>query len=134
MVNKAYKKLEHFFEKVATVATAVLSNSVTFMLALLLVLFWIFNRDFKTQSINDLIEAFIQGISFLSLFVIQKSFGRFAGSLHLKLNELVASHETANNAVINVEHKTEREINELSKEYAELANQLKDLEENVPGS
>ena len=131
MVRKAHKKLEHFFEKVATVATAVLSNSVTFMLALLLVLFWIFNRDFKTQSINDLIEAFIQGISFLSLFVIQKSFGRFAGSLHLKLNELVASHETANNAVINVEHKTEHEINELSKEYAELAKQVHDLEEDV---
>jgi len=131
-MRKAHKRLEHFFEKITSIATAILSNSITFMMALSVVLFWIFNRDFKTQSINDIIEVVIQGVWFLSLFIIQKSFGRFAGSLQLKLNELVASHETANNAVLNVEHKTEQEIKELSKEYTELANQLKDLEDNAP--
>jgi len=131
-MRKAYKRLEHFFEKISSVASAILSNSITFMMALLVVLFWILNRDFKTQSINDIIGVVIQGVWFLSLFIIQKSFSRFAGSLQLKLNELVASHETANNAVINVEHKTEHEIKELSKEYEELVKQLKDIEGNSP--
>jgi low affinity Fe/Cu permease len=38
----------------------------------------------------------------------------------LKLNELVSAHENANNAIINVEHKTEEEIKEIAKEYAEM--------------
>jgi low affinity Fe/Cu permease len=37
------------------------------------------------------------------------------------VNELVASHEPASNTVINTEQKTEYELTELSKEYAELA-------------
>jgi low affinity Fe/Cu permease len=36
----------------------------------------------------------------------------------------VASTETASNSVINVESKTEIEINELQKEYAELADKI----------
>jgi low affinity Fe/Cu permease len=56
--------------------------------------------------------------------VIQKEFSRFSGSLHLKVNELVASTETASNSVINVESKTEIEINKLQKEYAELADKI----------
>jgi low affinity Fe/Cu permease len=63
----------------------------------------------------------ILGVTFLSLFIIQKSFNRFSASLHLKVNELVASHEQANNSVINLEQKTEAEIKELTKEYTELA-------------
>jgi len=37
------------------------------------------------------------------------------------VNELVASHEPARNAVINAETRTEDEITELSKDYAVMA-------------
>jgi low affinity Fe/Cu permease len=66
----------------------------------------------------------IHGITFLSLFVIQKEFSRFSGSLHLKVNELMVSTKTANKAVINVESKSEKEIHDLQKEYTELADQI----------
>jgi len=42
----------------------------------------------------------------------------------------VASNETASNTVINIEEKTEHEIAELSKEYAELAEHAKDHDED----
>jgi low affinity Fe/Cu permease len=64
-------------------------------------------------------------MTFLALFIIQKSFNRFSGSLHLKVNELVASHEPANNSLVNVESKTEHEVLELAKEYEELAEHIK---------
>jgi predicted nucleic acid-binding Zn-ribbon protein len=51
----------------------------------------------------------------------------------LKINELVSSHDTASNAVMNVEAKTEREITELSKEYSELAEKIKELDEEIEG-
>ena len=65
------------------------------------------------------------------MFIIQKSFNRFSVSLHLKVNELVASHEPASNSVINAEEKTEYEIAKLSKEYVELAERIKKDEDTT---
>jgi len=81
------------------------------------------------QDIHYCIGDMILGMTFLSLFIIQKSFNRFSTSLHLKLNELVASHDNASNKLINIEEKTEHELNELSKEYTELASRLNSEEE-----
>lgn len=116
----SYRKLEYIFEKITSFVTSILGNSITFILALLLVIFWFFNRDFKNEDPNHLIGDVITSIVFLSLFVIQKTFNHFTASLHVKVNELVSSHDLANNAVINVETKTEHEINQLQKEYSEL--------------
>jgi low affinity Fe/Cu permease len=96
-----------------------------------LVIFWFTNERFYTQDIHSFIGDVILGITFLNLFIIQKSFNRFSGSLHLKVNELVASHEPASNAVMNAEEKTEDEIIELSKEYAELAEKTKEEGEKI---
>ena len=57
----------------------------------------------------------------MSFFIIQKTFNRFSASLHLKVNELVSSHEFASNSVISTDAKTEHELIELSREYTELA-------------
>ena len=91
-MNNIYRHTERGFEKLVSVAIAILGNSIT--------------------------------------FIIQKSFNRFSASLHLKVNELVASHEPASNSVINAEEKTEHEITQLSKEYTELAEWVKMDEEN----
>jgi len=94
------------------------------------VIYWLTNKRFFIQDIHYCIGDIILGIAFLSLFIIQKSFNRFSKALHLKVNELVASHEPANNAVIHAEEKTEQEINILSKEYSELIEQVKEEEKS----
>jgi low affinity Fe/Cu permease len=128
-MNKIHRRLEVVFEKITSFVTIVLGNSITFILALVMVIFWFSNRDFATQELNETIRDLIHGVTFLSLFVIQKEFSRFSGSLHVKVNELVASSEIANNAVMNVENKTESEIHELQKEYIDLVEQIKEVEE-----
>jgi low affinity Fe/Cu permease len=119
-MKKIYWRMEIGFEKLTSVAIAVLGNSITFAFALCLVIFWLSNKRFFLQDIHYCIGDLILGVAFLSLFIIQKSFNRFSASLHLKINELVASHEPASNSVLHAEEKTEYEINILSKEYAEL--------------
>lgn len=128
-MKKIYSYLEHLFEKLTSTATIILGNPITFIVALCLVLWWWINNLFTTRDVHQIIGDIIFGITFLSLFIIQKSFNRFSASLHLKVNELVSSHETASNAVLNADEKTEREITELSKEYSELAEQIKELGE-----
>ena len=124
-----YRHTENYFEKITSVVTNILGNSITFILAICLVIFWFLNRNFSHLETNEIIRDAIHAITFLSLFVIQKAFSRFAGSLHLKVNELVSSHETANNSVLNVELKTEQEVIELQKEYNDLAEQILEAEE-----
>jgi low affinity Fe/Cu permease len=131
-MKNIYRLIEGWFEKITSIGTIILGNSITFIIAVGTVLFWLTNKRFYQEDIHYKTGDVILGVTFLSLFVIQKSFNRFSGSIHLKVNELVASHEAASNAVINIEEKTEHEIAELSKEYAELAEQAKDHE--VPES
>jgi low affinity Fe/Cu permease len=128
-MKNLYRRTERGFEKLVSVAIAVFGNSVTFIIAFCIVLFWLCNKQFYMQDIHDIIGDLILGVAFLSLFIIQKSFNRFTASLHLKINELIASHEPAKNTVINVETKTEHEINELSKEYTELAERIKEQDD-----
>ncbi len=124
-MTNIYRQFEDRFDKLASVASAVLGNSITFLVALSVVIFWLSNKEFYKENIHDAIRDVITSLTFLSLFIIQKSFNRFTASLHVKVNELVASQETASNHVINAEERSEHELTQLSKEYGELADQAK---------
>ena len=123
---KHYQKLDQSFEKTTSVFTKILGNPITFLLATLLIVFWLGNIDYQTQTINDISRDYVYGVSFLTLFIIQKSFNHFSASLHLKINELIATNAAANNEILNIESKTEQEIFELQKEYTDLANKHKE--------
>jgi low affinity Fe/Cu permease len=83
---------------------------------------------FKANNVHDNIGDFIFGTTFLCLFVIQKSFNRYSALVHLKMNELISSNESANNAVMDDSAKTEHDILRLSKEYME---QQEAIEEEI---
>lgn len=116
-MNIVYLKIELLFEKLTSIATRILGNSITFILAFILVIYWWSTNLFTSNDMHQNIGDIIFGTTFLCLFVIQKSFNRYSASVHLKINELISSHEPANNSVINTSQKTEQEIRELSKEY-----------------
>lgn len=131
IIETIYSFTEKTFEKLVSLATIILGNSITFILALCMVLFWWINIIFITTDVHVIIGDVIFGTTFLSLFIIQKSFNRFSASLHLKVNELVSSHETASNSVMQTDGKTEREITDLSREYSDLVEQVKELEAEI---
>lgn len=118
-MKKSYLHIEKIFENLTLLATRILGNSITFILAVCLVLFWWSNSMLTKNDIHQNIGDFIFGTTFLSLFIIQKSFNKYSALIHLKLNELVSSHDAANNSVLNMHKKTESEIIELAKEYIE---------------
>ncbi|MBP6671641.1 MAG: low affinity iron permease family protein [Bacteroidetes bacterium] len=130
MMNTIYRQFELLFERLTAFATVILSNSITFILALIMVMYWLSDRHFLEQDLHTSIGEVILSITFLSMFIIQKSFSRFSGALLLKVNELVASHEPANNAVLNAEERTEAEIVELSKGYSALTELERKIEPN----
>ena len=116
-MKEMYLKLEVLFEKLTSIATRILGNPITFIIALALVLFWWANSLFSSNDSHQNIGDIIFGTTFLSLFIIQKSFNRYSALIHLKVNELISSHEGANNEVMKTNDMTEKELHELSNEY-----------------
>jgi low affinity Fe/Cu permease len=59
-------------------------------------------------------------VTFLMVFLIQRSQNKDAQAIHLKLNEIVAALAGASNRLINVEELTEGELRTLRQHYAKL--------------
>jgi low affinity Fe/Cu permease len=118
-MKATYFKVERKFERLTSISTKILGNSITFILALIMVIFWWSSNLFTSNDIHQNIGDIIFGITFLSLFIIQKSFNRYSALIHLKINELISSHKPANNSVMHTSKKTEKEIRRLTREYTD---------------
>jgi len=60
-------------------------------------------------------------VTFLMVFLIQRSQNKDAQAIHLKLNELVAAMHGASNRLINIEDLSEDEVHTLHRHYQTLA-------------
>jgi len=69
-------------------------------------------------------------ITFLMVFLIQKSQNKDSLAIQLKLNELVAAHENASNRLVAVESMTEEELKVIQKYYGKLS-ELARSEDNL---
>ena len=119
-----YKTIERIFENFSALAIKLLSNSITFIFAVLLVIIYLTTQKVYRQNFHDLIYDIILCVTFLGFFIIQKSFNKYSTALHLKMNELVAAHENASNRMVNIENKTEEELKELEKHFSDLADKV----------
>ena len=59
-------------------------------------------------------------ITFLVVFLIQNTQNRDAKAIHLKLDELIRSHDPARNDMIDIEKLSDEELDELERRYAAL--------------
>jgi low affinity Fe/Cu permease len=64
-------------------------------------------------------------VTFLMVFLIQRSQNKDSHAIHLKLNEVVAAVQGASNRLINVEDLTEEEVLLLHRYYQRLADLAK---------
>ena len=60
-------------------------------------------------------------VTFLMVFLIQRTQNKDSLALQMKLNELLAAHSGASNKLLNIEDLTEDEIFELQRRYRALA-------------
>jgi low affinity Fe/Cu permease len=67
-----------------------------------------------------IINTFTSVVTFLMVFLIQKAHNKDSLAIQLKLNELVAAHDSANNRLVNAEHRPEEELKDMQKDYFRL--------------
>jgi low affinity Fe/Cu permease len=118
-MKKYYSAVERVFESISEKSLIVFGNSITFIIVCLFVIYWIAESITIKEQVHDIIRDMLLGISFLSFFIIQKSFNRYSKALHVKLNELVLANEKASNDIVNAEKKTEEELEALRNKHQE---------------
>jgi low affinity Fe/Cu permease len=110
-------------EKFSSRVTAWAGSSSAFALALFVILVWgITGPMFHFSDTWQLvINTGTTIVTFLMVFLIQRSQNKDAVALHLKLNEIVAALQGASNRLINVEDLSESEVRLLHRHYGRLA-------------
>lgn len=97
-------------------------SDAALIISLIVVVGWTvggFFTGFSQKWIN-VINVLSSIITVMMVFLIQKSQNKDSLAIQLKLNELVASHESASNRLVNVEGMSEEELRVIQKYYNKL--------------
>jgi low affinity Fe/Cu permease len=114
-------------ERLSRKATEATGTSTAFIVALLVIIVWIVTGPLFhfSDTWQLVINTGTTIITFLMVFLIQRSQNKDALAIHLKLNEIVAALEGASNRLIDVEDLTEAEIKTLHTHYKRLVEMAK---------
>ncbi len=127
MVERKRKALSQTLERFSYKATKATGTSMAFIIALLVIIVWLITGPiFHFSDTWQLaINTGTTVVTFLMVFLIQRTQNKDALAIHLKLNEIVAALEGASNRLIDVEDLTEEEILTLHSHYQELVKMAK---------
>jgi low affinity Fe/Cu permease len=127
MPRKKRTTLSHLLEQFSLNATRASGSSAAFMLALLAIVIWLITGPLFgfSDTWQLVINTGTTIVTFLMVFLIQRTQNKDSLAIHLKLNEIVAAIEGASNRLIDVEDLTEDEIAILHKHYQTLAGMAK---------
>ena len=127
MAGKRAHGLGHRLEALARAITRFTGSTMAFALAFGTIVVWgvtgpLFHFSDTWQLV---INTGTTVVTFLMVFLIQRSQNKDSLALQLKLNEIVAALAGASNRLVNVEDLTEAELDVLHHHYARLAQMAK---------
>ncbi len=123
MARTKHNPVALLLERLATAVTHWTGTTSAFILACAIVIVWaITGPVFQYSNTWQLvINTGTTIVTFLMVFLIQRTQNKDSLALQLKLNEIVAALEGASNRLIDVESLTEQELMILRRHYGRLA-------------
>src|SRR5215217_7343221 len=123
MPRKKRNAVSESLERFSYQATRATGTSVAFVVAVTVILVWaaigpLFGFSDTWQLV---INTGTTIVTFLMVFLIQRTQNKDSLAIHLKLNELVSAMQGASNRLIDVESLSEKELAALHRYYAELS-------------
>ena len=130
--QRSTRRLFHLFDRFAGAATRQAGSPAAFALAVLVVIAWAVTGPIfgYSETWQLVINTGTTIVTFLMVFLIQQSQNKDGLAVHLKLNELLASHREASNHLVAIEDLDEEELRQLVAFYRHLA-ELADKEGGV---
>jgi low affinity Fe/Cu permease len=127
MTRKKGNKLSRILEQFSLKSTKATGTSTAFILALSVIVVWALTGPLFhfSDTWQLVINTGTTIVTFLMVFLIQRTQNKDALAIHMKLNEIVAALEGASNRLIDVEDLTEEEIKTLHTHYQKLVDMAK---------
>ncbi|QEC66496.1 low affinity iron permease family protein [Panacibacter ginsenosidivorans] len=130
MADKNKITKHSFIEKLSAEVTKATGSTAAICIAFGLIVLWamlgpVFHYSENWQLV---INTGTTIITFLMVFLIQKSQNKESMAVQLKLNELIAAHEFASNRLVDVENMTEDELKTIHDYYCNLKEKTKNEE------
>jgi low affinity Fe/Cu permease len=121
------------FERVSNTITTYSGSSPVFIAALGLILIWAVTGPVFGFSNTWLliVNTGTSIITFLMVFLIQKSQNKESIAVQLKLNELIAASTHASNRLLNIQDLSEEELKTLYEHYRKLVELTQQAQSNT---
>ncbi|HRJ02941.1 MAG TPA: low affinity iron permease family protein [Ignavibacteria bacterium] len=119
----AKKKERDVFERISIALTHFTGSTAAFVISISLVILWLLLGpifDFS-ESWQLVINSCTTIITFIMVFVIQRTQNKDSMAIQLKLNELIAAAAGASNRMVDIEDISEAELEILHRHYKKLA-------------
>ena len=119
--------MRNFFRRFARAAAEAVGSPAAFLLGVAMTLIWVASGSYfhYSDTWQLIINTGTTIVTFLMVFLIQRTQNKDALAVQLKLNELVAAIQGASNRLIDVEDLTEEELDRLKAFYRKLATMAK---------
>jgi low affinity Fe/Cu permease len=113
----------HVFERAARAISQFTGSTTAFLTAVLVVLAWAATGPFfhYSETWQLVINTSTTIVTFLMVFLIQRTQNKDSLAVQLKLNEIVAALQGASNRLVNVEDLSEAELSTLHRHYQALS-------------
>ncbi len=111
------------FTRFARVASTVTGRPITFIAAVVIIIVWAVTGPLFgfSDTWQLVINTGTTIITFLMVFLIQNTQNRDTEALQIKLDEIIRSIRGARNEMLDLEEMDERQLDQIRKEYLELA-------------
>jgi low affinity Fe/Cu permease len=114
--------ISFWFSRFASKTAHLVGHPYMFLFAVMVLVLWAISGPFfhYSDTWQLIINTGTTIVTFLVVFLIQNTQNRDAKALHLKLDELIRSHNPASNDLIDIEKLSDRELDVLEKRYATI--------------
>lgn len=121
--NSKIKKGDNFFENVAVMLTKFSGGTTAFILALTIIIVWALTGPMFgfSETWQLVINTGTTIITFLMVFLIQRTQNKDSLAVQLKLNEIIAAINGASNRLIDAEDLNEKDLQTLKSHYIKLS-------------
>ena len=128
--------LDHLFTGISTKIAGWVGQPAAFILATLAIIVWgvtgpLFHYSDTWQLVVNTATTIV---TFLMVFLIQNTQNRDAAAMQAKLDELIRAMDAARGQFIGIEHKTDREIQQIRADLEQECMEREDSERGKPSS
>jgi low affinity Fe/Cu permease len=125
--------MNEIFRKLSQRISIVVGSPWAFTFALVVILVWAITGPLFhfSDTWQLVINTGTTIITFLMVFLIQNTQNRDARAMHVKLDELIRSIETARNSLVDIENLPDETLNTVQKEFKELREKTDDIIEEA---